>query len=127
MLTMRNERKMPAYGRTLHGLRMSGHVPACYTSVIALDDWKLGKVFPRVVVSDDTDPAELDLSMLAGLDVTVAWHPTMTSIDRRDETIREVLKVNPASLRAIDLDNTDEPTLWIKSRKHGIERREYLC
>ena len=117
------KRKLPPYGKPLLEIRRAGQVPAYYMTVIALDDWNIACLFPRVIVTEDADPALLDFSMLAGLDVTIAWMPTRTTIERRNAVIREVMKIDPASLRAFDLDNVN--VLWVKSRAHGIECKEF--
>jgi hypothetical protein len=122
---LKASRKLPAYGRELLALRRHGQVPAHYMIVVALDDWKLGKLFPRVVIALDADPKLTEFSMLAGLDATIAWRPTISTVERRDAAIREILRVSPSSLRAIDIDNNGE-TLWVKSNARGVERPEYL-
>jgi hypothetical protein len=61
--------KLPAYGRDLIAYQRQGkNVPWL---IIALD-FSLGKSLPRVVVTDDTNIADLDLNLVAGLDCTVA-------------------------------------------------------
>lgn len=117
------KRKLPPYGKSILEIRLADQVPACYMTVIALDDWHIAGLFPRVIVTEDADPALLDFSMLAGLDVTIAWMPTRTTIDRRNAVIKEVMKIDPASLRAFDLDNVN--VLWVKSHAHGIECKEF--
>ena len=118
-------RRLPAYGKALVEIRRQGHVPAHPVMVVALDDWKLGTWFPRVVIAPDAEPARTEFSMLAGIDVTLAWRPTISTVERRDAAIREILKVSPSSLRAMDIDNSGE-TLWVKSKARGVERPEYL-
>ena len=115
-------RRLPAYGRAILKMRRTGRVPL-HITVVALDDWRLGCWFPRIVVPKNTDATQLDFSMLAALDVTLAWRPCITSVDRRDAVIREVMKIGPASLRAFDLENRD--VLWVRSRALGLEREEY--
>lgn len=60
---------LPAYGRDLIAYQRKGfNVPWLIISL----DFSLGKAMPRVVVTDDTDIATLDLNLVAGLDCTVA-------------------------------------------------------
>lgn len=67
--------KLPAYGRDLVNLQKTGRNVEWL--VIALD-FSLGRALPRVVVTDDTNIAELDLRLVAGLECTVA-HKGQTS------------------------------------------------
>ena len=80
-------KKLPAYGRAIFDARKRGYsVPwLC----IALD-WDLGRAFPRVVVTPDTQAHELDLRLVAGLGCMVA---------HRGETSR-ALDVAEAALMA---------------------------
>lgn len=119
---------LPAYGRELLELRRQGLVPAHHLVLIALDSWKWGRSsagsWYRLVISPEHDPAELDFSMVAGLDVLLCYAPAVTLVARRDAAIRKILRANPASLRVIDMV---DPQLgfFIKSRKRGIELPEY--
>jgi hypothetical protein len=60
---------LPAYGRDLLALQRTGrNVDWLIISI----GFALGKALPRVVVTDDTNIAELDLKLVAGLDCLVA-------------------------------------------------------
>ena len=118
------KRRLPPFGRELLALRLSGLVPAAYAVIVVLDSWKIAKLLPRIVLPNDADPAQVIFSMLAALDVAIAWTQTITPIERRDEAIREILKFSPASLRVIDME-TPELGFWILSRKNGLERPEF--
>lgn len=61
--------KLPAYGRDLINLQKTGRNLSWL--VISLG-WDYGKSVPRLVVPDDTPVSELDLSMLSGIECTVA-------------------------------------------------------
>ena len=61
--------KLPAYGRDLLELQKTGRNLSWL--VISLG-WDYGKAVPRLVVPDDTPVSELDLSMLKGIECTVA-------------------------------------------------------
>ena len=117
-------RRLPPFGRKLLTLRISGFVPAAYAVIVALDSWKIAKLLPRVVLPNDLDPAQVNFSMLAALDVAIAWTQTITPIERRDEAIRSILKFSPASLRVIDMESP-ELGFWIVSHKNGLERPEF--
>jgi hypothetical protein len=61
--------KLPAYGRDLVNLQRSGRNVEWVIISLSFD---LGRALPRVVVPRDTNLAELDLSIVAGLECTVA-------------------------------------------------------
>lgn len=61
--------KLPAYGRDLVALQKTRRNVEWLIISLSFD---LGKALPRVVVPRDTDLAELDLSLVAGLECTVA-------------------------------------------------------
>ena len=61
--------KLPAYGRDLVNLQRSGRNVEWLIISLSFD---LGRALPRVVVPRDTNLAELDLSIVAGLECTVA-------------------------------------------------------
>lgn len=61
--------KLPAYGRDLVNLQRSGRNVEWLIIALSFD---LGRALPRVVVPRDTNLAELDLSLVAGLECTVA-------------------------------------------------------
>lgn len=62
-------KRLPAYGRDLIALQKTGRNVEWL--IISLS-FELGRALPRVVVPSDTDIAELDLSLVAGLECTVA-------------------------------------------------------
>lgn len=61
--------KLPAYGRDLVALQRTGRNISWL--VISLG-WEYGKAVPRLVVPDGLPVSELDLSMLKGIECTVA-------------------------------------------------------
>lgn len=85
------KKRLPAYGRDLIAMQRAGRNVGWL--VIALG-WHLGRALPRVVVPDDTDIAELDLSIVAGLECTVA-HEGQT---RRALDIAELAILNGATV-----------------------------
>jgi hypothetical protein len=115
--------RLPAFGRKLLALRRQGLVPACRV-VVALDKWKHGRSYARVVVPEDTEPNELDFSFLAGLDVELVWSPYLTTVERRNAAIRAILKPSPERLIMWVL-GTETRQVWIKSKAVGIELAEF--
>lgn len=61
--------RLPAYGRDLVNLQKSGRNIEWLVISIGFD---YGKQLPRVVVTDEIPITELDLSMLGGIECTVA-------------------------------------------------------
>jgi hypothetical protein len=66
---MNAAKRLPAYGRDLVAMQRAGHNVGW---LCIATEWHLGRALPRVVVTDDTDIANLDLSIVAGLECTVA-------------------------------------------------------
>lgn len=89
--------RLPAYGRALLDARMQGYsVPwLC----IALS-WNLGRAFPRVVVTPDTQAHELDLRLVHGLGCMVA-HRGETS--RARDVAEAALAAGAASCCVFDM------------------------
>lgn len=80
-------KKLPAYGRALLDAQRQGfNVPWLCISL----DWNLGRAFPRVVITPDTQAHELDFRLVRGLGCMVA---------HRGETSR-ALDVAEAALMA---------------------------
>ena len=92
-------KKLPAYGKAFMEMRKAGKVPS--NSVVIAFDWDVGKLFPRIVIADDTPPKEMDFRFLAGLEVIIAYG------DHHAERIRElaeaVLVNKPRLLQAFSL------------------------
>ena len=129
-------KRLPAYGKRLLGIRQCGIVPPGPYVVVCLDSWDWGKKFDRCVVTPDLDPAQTDFKFVAGLDVVLIFDRHITSPDRVDATIRELLQCLPISLRTLSASSTvtrdaagvfeDVHELrWIKSRAAGIELEQY--
>lgn len=121
--TRTQAKRLPAFGREILELRRRGLRPQGRV-ILSLDSWHYGEGRARAVITADVDPAALDYSFLAGLDVEIVWLPKVTSAERRDATIRTVLRYAPQRLLVWILG--DQPgVMWIKSKEVGIERSEY--
>lgn len=128
------QKRLPAFGREILELRRKGMVPAvqrnghaCTRFFVTLDTWDYGKDYARVVVTPEHDPAALDFSFVAGLDVELMWLPRATSLARRDATIRALVRANPQRLMLWTV-GTGEPVTratWIISKGFGLELAEY--
>lgn len=84
----------PAYGKRIKLLRDKGLVPC--GDVIVTFDWKIGKVYTRIVISPDKPIKTLNFSYLAGLNVMIAhnFHDAFMLPDLVDE----ILRVKPKML-----------------------------
>jgi hypothetical protein len=116
--------RLPAFGRELIELRRRGLVPG-RTVIVSLDSWRWGKAYPRLVVPEDLDPAEIDFSMIAGIETFVVWSSKISTIARRDALIRALVRCAPCFLWACDVAATEESFIVI-SRAKGLELPEYL-
>jgi hypothetical protein len=116
--------RLPAFGRALVELRRRGLVPNPPQIYVAIDWWKWRRGRLQVVVTPDSDPAELDFAFLAGLDVIVGWRPELTSRERRDSAIRAILRGVPQRL-LLFVYGEGPAHVWIKSVGSGIEPSEF--
>ena len=80
-------------------LRMDGLVPD--NCVVVAFGWNIGRLFPRIVITDDVPVNALELRYLAGLDVMLAYHDRDAS--KVPDLVRKILKVNPRSLLAFHM------------------------
>ena len=96
--------RFPAYGKQLNAMRRAGKIPA--RLVIVTFDWKLARAYPRIVLADDTAPAEINFSFLAGLQVQVVYR--LTDAHRVNAVVEAILKVNPSFLATFAVDRVGE-------------------
>ena len=97
-------KQFPAYGKQLMAMRRSGNVPA--RMVIVTFDWKLARVYPRIVITEDTCPTELNFNYLAGLPVQIVYRSK--DAHKIHAVVEEVLKVNPCFLATFAIDRAGE-------------------
>lgn len=120
--------KLPAYGQTLLDARMRGLVPVRSWNgaqvIVVLDDWQLAAQRYRLVVAPDVAPEDLDFTACAGLDVILCYSSRRTDELRLKETIRSILKGQPAALQVFDVFEPHK-TWLVKSHQLGIELKEY--
>lgn len=116
--------RLPAFGRELLELRRKGLVPNPPQCYVCLDLWEWAIGHTRVVVAPDADPAALDYSMVAGIDVTVLHSLKVTPPARRDALLRALVRANPLRLYAMDID-VPAASFFVKSVAVGVERQEY--
>lgn len=92
-------KRFPAFGKQLDDLRKQGRIPA--KRVIVAFDWKIGKLFPRIIIAPDTPVTKFQFRYLAGLHIQVAYHDRDAAI--LPALTDEILKIHPASLSTFNL------------------------
>jgi hypothetical protein len=110
-------------------MRRAGLVPQPHPwlghLVVCLDSWEWAKPWNRVVITSDSDPAVLDLSLAAGLCVVLAHRDDVVP-ERLYTLIRRLLHdVCVATLRTVCMGDHERNEI-IKSFELGIERTRYM-
>ncbi|HLP99416.1 MAG TPA: hypothetical protein VK149_13345 [Sideroxyarcus sp.] len=99
------KKRLPAYGKELMQVRMSGGVPknGCGNGMVVVTyGWNWGKCFKRVVLDKGVPPAQYEFRFLAGLDVMVVFE----GVDEGrllGDLIQEILSVKPRWLATCDM------------------------
>lgn len=97
-------RKLPAYARKILDLRKSGKVPSRIVQIVF--DWKLARAYPRLVVTEAVQVADLDFHCLAGLSAQIVYRDR--DAHQVDAVIQEILKVRPSFLSTFAIDRAGE-------------------
>ena len=95
--------RFPAYGKQLLEMRLSRKIPS--RMVMVVFDWELAKAYPRIVVSNNIPPEDLNFNYLAGLPVEIIYRGSDSH--RVDELAEIILRVNPCFLASFGLDLID--------------------
>ncbi len=105
-------KQFPAYGKKLLSLRLTGKVPSKVVMVVF--NWKLGRAYPRIIITEDTDTETLEFGYLSGIPVQIVY--CGQDADRVDVVVQAILRVSPSflSIFALDLVDTGEATTIIK-------------
>lgn len=93
-------KKFPPYGKQLDELRRKGLIPA--ERVIVTTDWKLGAIYPRIVIPTGEKVQQLNFNYLAALSVQIVHHQGETELV--SNLIDEILKVKPKTLTVFNFD-----------------------
>ena len=99
-----NYKRFPAFGKQLSAMRRAGQTPS--KIIYVTFDWGLAKAYPRVVLTNDAIPAELNFSYLAGLPVQVVYRNN--DAHRVNAVVEEILKINPCFLATFAIDRAGE-------------------
>lgn len=92
-------KKFPPYGKKLDDLRKRGLIPN--KRVIVATDWRIGKLFPRIIVTPDTPVASLKFNYLAGLHVQIVY---FDHDNHMENLITEIVSIQPAVLATFNMD-----------------------
>jgi len=92
--------KFPPFGKRLDDLRRAGKIPAM--RVIVATDWSIGKLFPRIVITDELPAASLRFNYLSGLHVQIVYFDRDNQL--LESLITEILSIQPATLSALNMD-----------------------
>lgn len=100
---MNDRGRFPPYSKQLFELRKSGNAPSRTVRIVF--NWNLGRIYPRIVITEDAVPEELNFDCLAGLPVQIIFH--QKDSHRVAAIIEAVLEVNPSCLSTFGLDLID--------------------
>ena len=93
-----------AFGKQLSAMRRAGQAPS--KIIYVTFDWGLAKAYPRIVLTDNDIPANLNFAFLAGLPVQVIYRNKGSH--RVAAVVEEILKVNPCFLATFAVDRAGE-------------------
>ena len=96
-------KKFPPYGKQLLKLRNQGKIPNKLVMVVF--NWKLARVYPRVVITEEAKPENIEFKYLAGIPVQIVF--TEKEAHRVDAFAQEILKVAPSFLSTFALHLLD--------------------
>jgi len=115
------KRLLPPYGKQFMAMREAGKAPA--KTVMVSFDWDLARAYPRIIIPEDANPAEIDFRFLAGLPVQIIYRSK--DAHRVDAVVQEILLVNPCLLATFGLDLVDTgPALTLVKPYEGVEIAE---
>lgn len=111
-------KRFPAFGHQLDELRKQGLIPA--KRIIVAFDWSIGKLFPRIIITDDAPVTGLKFNYLAGLHVQIAYSDRNAAI--LPELVNEILTVKPATLSVFNISavTRGEPAFHTIHRSQSI-------
>ena len=96
-------KKFPAYGKKLFELRKQGKMPNKLLMVVF--DWLIGRAYPRIVITGEAKPENIEFKYLAGIPVQIVF--TEKEAHRVDAFAQEILKVAPSFLCTFGLNLLD--------------------
>lgn len=102
-------KRFPPYGKKLDDLRRRDLVPTL--RIVVATDWRIGKLYPRIIVTPDQAVQNLRFDYLAGLHVQIAHFDHDIHID---DLITEILSIHPATFTTFNLDAVKQGKLATK-------------
>ena len=96
-------KRFPPYGKKLMQLRNQGKIPNKLLMVVF--DWMLARAYPRVVITEEAKPENMEFKYLAGIPVQIVF--SQKEAHRVDGFAQEILKVNPSFLCTFGLNLLD--------------------
>ncbi len=108
----------PPFGKKIMLQRKSGRVPARVVMVVF--DWKVGRAYPRIIITEEANTETLEFGYLSGIPVQIVY--CTKDADRVDAVAQAILKVNPSFLSTFNLDLVDvgKATTIIKPLKNTL-------
>ncbi len=105
-------KQYPAFGKKIMLQRKSGKVPARIVMVVF--DWKVGRAYPRIIITEEANTEALEFCYLSGIPVQIVY--CSQDAGRVDAVAQAILRVSPSflSIFALDLVDTGEATTIIK-------------
>lgn len=113
----------PPYGKKLMLQRQVGQIPSKIVMIVF--NWYLARAYPRIVITEDMSPENMEFSFLSGIPAQVVYNNE--NAYRVDVVVQEILKVNPSFLStfALGLVDTGKAITIIKPLEES--RVEVLC
>ncbi len=118
------KKQYPAFGKRLMLIRQTGKVPSKVVMVVF--NWKLGRAYPRIIITEDTNTETLEFGYLSGIPVQIVY--CSQDAGRVDAVAQAILAVNPSYLStfALDLVDIGKATTILKPLQN-IQIKETLC
>lgn len=93
--------------------RQAGRIPSKVVMVVF--NWYLGRAYPHIVITEDTNLETLEFGYLSGIPVQIVY--STQDAHRVNAVVQAILAVDPSYLStfALDLVDTGNPTTIIKS------------
>ncbi len=119
------KKQYPPYGKRLMLFRQSGKVPSKVVMVVF--NWELGRAYPRIIITEDTNTETLEFGYLSGIPVQIVY--CSQDANRVDAVAQAILKVNPSYLAtfALDLVYTGKATTILKPLQKTTHIEEEVC
>lgn len=117
--------RLPAYAKPLVEMRRARLVPSMRCVTVRLDTWPPKDrpqcvAVPSVTVPPSADVRAIDAHFLEGLDVQVAYWPSLTTRERLDDLLRTIVSARPRRLWWLNMEDPDG-FHFVLSVKRGLE------